>query len=489
MKNHAIYGCLLLCLGVPAAGCGKSTQAKGTATTSPPPLEVHVAKPQPRTITRSIAVPGVIQAYEQTAIYSKIPGYVLSWIVDLGNHVKKDQLMATLLVPELVEQHREKLSQLAEDRAAVEQAKQAVAIAQRNVEVAASEIEEAQADVERYQAQTQRWHSEYLRLKELAKANAVDIRVVQEAEEHYRAEQSSERASTVKVTTKQTQKLAAAAQVDKAKADVAATQATVQVGEATVARYAALLAYTRITAPYDAIVTARNVSVGDLVRPGSGEEGTSGGLLGSTSKATPLFVLARMDKLMFVVGVPELDAGNVNVGTPVNIQVQSLGIPEVETQVSRISWSISAETRTLTAQIDLPNPKQQLMPGMYASGTLKFQRSDVLAVPATAIVASGNHRTCFFVVDHHAVQQEVEVGLSDDNWAQVMRKKAHSGHDQGKWLPITPDDQIIARDVSQVTDGARVEIAQDHDTGTDHGDAGSSQRASSHSDSSGNGSR
>ena len=144
-------------------------------------------------------------------------------------------------------------------------------IAQRNLDVAISEIAEAKAEVERYEAATARWKAEYVRLQELAKANAVDIRVVQEAEEHFHAEQASERASKVQVMTKETERLAAQAEVDKAKVNVAAAQSAVQVAEATAARYAALLAYTRITAPYEGVVTARNVSVGDLVRPGTGD--------------------------------------------------------------------------------------------------------------------------------------------------------------------------------------------------------------------------
>jgi multidrug efflux pump subunit AcrA (membrane-fusion protein) len=353
------------------------------------------------------------------------------------------------------------MAEVEQQREAVEQAKQAVVIAGRYLQVAASEITEAQAEVERYQAATTRWKAEYLRLAELAREKAVDIRVVQEAEQHYRSEQSSERASKVQVVTKQTQRLAAEAEVDKAKVNVMAAQAAVQVAEATAARYAALLDYTRITAPYDGVVTARNVSVGDLVRPGTGEGSQTGGPLADASKAVPLFVVARMDKLMFVVGVPETDAGVVSVGTPVSIRVQASGVPEIETTVSRISWSVSAQTRTLAAQIDLPNPNGQLMPGMYASGTLKITRRGVLAVPPSAIVAQGNQVTCFFVVDRRAVQQAVETGLSNDTWVQLLRKRVESGHEQGQWTAVSPADQVVFRDVSEVTDGASVEAIPD----------------------------
>jgi len=466
--RRAIYAAfaLGLCLGI--GGCDKSTQAKGDKSSDhskTPALRVHVTQPSTRTVTQSIRVPGIVEAYEQTAIYTKIPGYVLSWVVDLGDSVKKDQLMATLLVPELVEQHREKVAQLEQQRQAVEQAKQSVVIAQRNLQVAGSEITEAQAEVQRYQAATARWKAEYLRLAELAKEKAVDIRVVQEAEEHYQSQQSSERASKVTVMTKQTEQLASEAELDKAKVNVIAAQAAVQVAEATAARYAALLAYTRVTAPYDGIVTSRNVSVGDLVRPGTGEGSEMGGPLAGASQAVPLFVLARMDKLMFVVGVPELDAGFVDAGTPISIRVQASGISEIQTKVSRISWSVSADTRTLTAQIDLPNPKKQLMPGMYATGVLEVKRDNVLTVPASAIVAKGNQATCFFVVNQHAVQQAVETGVSNDQWVQILGKEVDPSHKRSNWLAVSPDDHVLFRDVSEVTDGAPVQAIKDQGQG------------------------
>ncbi|HWC90392.1 MAG TPA: efflux RND transporter periplasmic adaptor subunit, partial [Pirellulales bacterium] len=314
----------------------------------------------------------------------------------------------------------------------------------------------------------------YLRLAELAKEKAVDIRVVQEAEEHYQSQQSSERASKVQVKTKETEQLASEAEVDKAKVNVIAAEAAVQVAEATAARYAALLAYTRVTAPYDGIVTARNVSVGDLVRPGTGDGSDDGGPLSDSSQAVPLFVVARMDKLMFVVGVPEMDAGFVNVGTPISIRVQASGIPENENKVSRISWSVSAETRTLMAQIDLPNPQRQLMPGMYATGKLEIERRDVLAVPASAIVAKGNLATCFFVVDQRAVQQEVETGVSNSDWVQLLRKKVAYNQDPAHWVDASPDDRVVFREVSEVTDGASVEAIKDQGKGQDRTPASSS---------------
>jgi multidrug efflux pump subunit AcrA (membrane-fusion protein) len=77
--NRLIFILLLCCL---VAGCGKAKEAK-TARTSLEPT-VRVEQPEIRTITRSIAQPGVIEPYEQTAVFSKVSGFVQKWHVDIG---------------------------------------------------------------------------------------------------------------------------------------------------------------------------------------------------------------------------------------------------------------------------------------------------------------------------------------------------------------------------------------------------------------------
>ena len=83
---------------------------------------VKVVPPERRDIHRSIAQPGVIEPYEQTAIYSKVAGFVQKWNVDIGAKVKKDDLLVELLVPELAEEHKQKEAQVEQQRAMVNQA-------------------------------------------------------------------------------------------------------------------------------------------------------------------------------------------------------------------------------------------------------------------------------------------------------------------------------------------------------------------------------
>ena len=88
--------------------CGCSEAARPTAKAISLKPRVNVAHPEIRTIHRTIAQPGKIDPYEQTAMYSKIAGFVQKWYVDIGDHVKKDDLLVELLVPELAEEHKQK---------------------------------------------------------------------------------------------------------------------------------------------------------------------------------------------------------------------------------------------------------------------------------------------------------------------------------------------------------------------------------------------
>ena len=138
-------------------------------------------------------------------------------------------------------------------------------------------------------------------------------------------------------------------------------------------RAEALLGYTRIEAPFDGIVTQRNVNTGDLTQPGADKP--------------PLFVVARSDIVTIRVNVPEAFAAEVNPGDRAAVKLQEMKGKTVEGKVTRISWALDPKTRTLRVEIDIPNPGGKLQPGLYAYATvIAEEHPDVLTVPATAVV-------------------------------------------------------------------------------------------------------
>lgn len=441
-------------------GCQSSTSSPSPAPLRLEPV-VKVAKPTPRRIVRQIAQPGVIEAYEQTAVYTRISGYVQKWYVDVGSRVKKDELLAEIVVPDLVEEVREKQALVDQAQAEAEQARKQVTVAERNVQAAADEIEEAQANVKQYQAIVERWESEVSRLTGLSKDQIINFQVLDETRKQLKASIASREAAVSAVKTRQTLRLAAEAALDKAKADVATAEARVKVAQAAFARAKALLDYTRITAPYDAIVSVRNVNTGDIVRPATGEATEANIAEGfSANRATPMFVLHRTDKVMFVVGVPEMEARYVVPGTPALVRVQALGNEEFPATVSRTAWALTNRSRTLEAQIDLPNTDNRFMPGMYAYGSVRVERPHARAVPTAAVFEAGNLRYCYFLQDGKVFRRAVQTGLSDGEWVELLRMQV-TASEGPTWESITGDETIAIGDPNELADGATVQVQAD----------------------------
>src|SRR5258708_19085812 len=127
---NRIWLTLLLLPGL-ACGCSKSDPAPASPISLDPAVKVVHALP--RTVVRTVEQPGVIGAYERTALYAKVSGFVKKWNVDIGDRVKKGATLVELTAPELVEQHRQMQAQVVLDQAMVEQSQKQHLVAQRHV--------------------------------------------------------------------------------------------------------------------------------------------------------------------------------------------------------------------------------------------------------------------------------------------------------------------------------------------------------------------
>ncbi|HTQ38577.1 MAG TPA: efflux RND transporter periplasmic adaptor subunit [Pirellulales bacterium] len=420
---------------------------------------VTVTQPQERTIHRTVAQPGMIMPYEQTAIYSKVAGFVQKWNVDIGAHVKKDDLLAEILVPELAEELKEKEALVEQQEAMVKQSEQLVHVAESNSQSAEDAVAEAQANVARYTADVERWQGELDRLNKMVKDQVVNPEVLAETQNTAKASKAAYDAAVAAVKSKESERLSAVAQVDKSKADLNAAQAQVKVAQADERRVAAMFAYTKITAPYDGVITTRNINTGDFVRPASGD--ASGGEEGGSTRVTsiPLFVVARTDPMMFVIGVPEMDAPYVSAGTKASLRLQALAEREYDVPVTRTSLALRNQSRTLQAEIDLPNPKDELLPGMYAYGSIEIERPKVWAIPNSAIVEIGNRMCCYLVVDGVAARTQIQAGISDGAWTEVVQWRPYPSSGQpGAWEDFNGSEHVIDGDLSEVSDGKQVAV-------------------------------
>ncbi len=138
-------GLALALLSTLTAGCGRTPSEAPSSVSSVP--EVRVVKPQQRKLTCTVEQPGFVDAYEQTAIYSKVSGFIKKYYVDIGQQVKKDDLLVEILVPELGEDHQQKVAQVDFDRKMVK-------VAESKLQTAIAQVAEAKANVVRYEAES-----------------------------------------------------------------------------------------------------------------------------------------------------------------------------------------------------------------------------------------------------------------------------------------------------------------------------------------------
>ena len=124
-----------------------------------------MVQPQVRNIVRVVGQPSFIEAYERTSIYPKPTAYIEKWIVDIGDKVKKGEVLATLFVPELVEDHETKGAPSCSISERIALAEEVVEVAKADVKAAAARLKEAEAILDKYEAEVERWDSEVKRLQ------------------------------------------------------------------------------------------------------------------------------------------------------------------------------------------------------------------------------------------------------------------------------------------------------------------------------------
>lgn len=475
-----------------ASGCGRKDAAPPNPVSQKP--KVRVVHPETRSIVRTIGQPSFVDAYEQTSVYAKLPGYIEKWEADIGHPLRKDQLLATLFIPELIEEHREKQEEVGLARVLVEQARKTADAAEGNWKAAVSQVAEAKAAVLRCQADVDRWDSEAKRLGDLVKQKVVDQQVLDESVRQLRSHLAACDAARATVETAQAAALARAADFEKAKVDIRASQSRLKVAEAAEKRLAALVGYTRLTAPFNGIVVARNANTGDFVRPAQGDSSAGEHTFNaSAGKPTPIFVVARTDVVRVYIDIPEDNAVHVvswerlysemipwavlpaaapspvlpriaafvsamNTATlpltPATVRIPAYHDHEIAAHVTRTSWALNVKSRTLRAEIDLLNHRADLRPGMYAYSTVSVTRHQVRALPLAAVVEIDNDKACWFLRDGKATRVPVRVGLNDGTWVEILKKKIDN-----RWIHWTGAEAVILADPSELSEGGEVEVA------------------------------
>jgi len=236
-----------------------------------------------------------------------------------------------------------------------------------------------------------------------------------------------------------------------------ATAASVRAAEAYLRGLISTLQYTQVRAPFNGIVTARNVEYGALITAGGASSAplTAGGSQftpATNVTAASLFRVAQTDTMRVYITVPQPYVASIRAGLPADLLVANLGNQSFRGTIVRTAGAVDPSTRTLLAEVDVPNPARVLLPGMYTQLRITVQRVDApLVIPSTALVtrASG--------------PQVMELTPTSDGRATVHIRNVQVARDYGATLEIVSgltDGALVATIGTQIlTDGQTVRIA------------------------------
>ena len=327
--------------------------------------------------TMAVTWPGTTEAFEQANIYARASGYISHREVDIGSHVKAGQLLVEITAPELDHQIAQAEGTLAQMQATLQQAK-------ANRDLAQVTWDRDNPLVQKGWVTPQQGDTDRLTLQ--ARDAAVAI----------------------------------------AEANITAQNAQLRVLHQQ-------KIYQSVVAPFDGVITLRNIDVGSLVQA----DATSG---------TFLFTLMHSDVMRIRLYVPQDEAFGVVPGTAAVVRVPEMPSRDFPGTVTRIADALQPGTRTLLTEIDVPNPDHALSPGVYCTVELKIPRkTPSLIVPSEAIIFNGDGINVAVV----------ESGVARIHPVTVVR-------DFGRSVEVSAGvkdgDQVILHPPVDLIDGRKVQV-------------------------------
>jgi len=375
MNSRALRGAIALALllaanGLFFAGCGSSGKTAADDAANAP--VAPVVKVERKDISSTLSIASEFQPFQEISVYAKVSGYIQRLYVDWGTHVKSGQLMAVLEIPELEQQ-------LQQDEAGVRKSEQ--------------DLERAKEELARAQSAYNVAHLTYTRLAGVQKTRP-------------------ELVAQEEIDVAEGKDLEANAGVSAAKDALAGSDQELAGSKAALDKDRALFAYSRISAPFDGVVTEMNAYTGALLPAGTS----------SNKGDLALCRLSQNDLLRLVIPVPERVVADIRLGDNVNVRVA--GVDKTFTgKIVRFSDSIDLDTRTMHTEVDVANPKYEIVPGMYATVDLPVHTDrDVLTVPVQAVQVSiqGKGHVLTVGSGNKLEPRDVTLGIQSANDIEVV---------------------------------------------------------------------
>src|SRR5579863_448491 len=353
-------------------------------------VTVGTALATTRPVAQHLTLSSELVPYQEIDVYAKVAGYVKELNVDYGSHVRKGQVMAVLEVPELQ-------AQLDEDQAAIG--------------AQTDQVARLQSEIGRAKAQHNMLHLQYDRLAGVAKAQA-GLVAQQEVDDAHGKD------------------LAAESQVEAAQGAYQAAQGQLMAAKAKLGHDQAFYDYSKITAPFDGVVTQRYANFGALMQAGT-----------TSTQATPLVRLSDENLYRLVIPVPESDIKYIHIGDPVEVRVPSAD-KTVRGKVKRFSVDVNGATRTMHTEVEIPNANGGLVPGVYAEAVITLNHNGAaIVVPVNALDHQGDQGSLMVVDrDNRIESRNVTLGIQMPDYVEIA-----SG--------VSPGEQVVVTDRSGLKAG------------------------------------
>ena len=383
----------LLLIVSAGALCSCSSPAKVAPEVAAGPPTVAVAVVTRQNLERDLALAAEFRPYQEVDVHAKVAGYLKQINVDVGDRVAAGQVIATLEIPEMIDEDV-----------------QAEATKKRSE----AELTRARADLSRMESSHDAAHSAYQRLAEVAKSRP-NLIARQELEDVMAKDKVAEGG------------------VDSAKASISAAEQQILVSGANQQRLRTMEAYTKILAPFSGVISKRYADTGAMIQAGTS----------SSSQAMPLVRVSQVDRLRLVLDVPESAFPQIHIGLPIQVHVDAVK-RDFTGQVARFSDRLQDATRTMETEVDVMNPGGQLAPGMYAAVRLATEKRDhALAIPVQAVTGAGDRVPLWIVNPQNRLEtRDVTLGMETPDRREIL-----SGLAEGDRVVIGKTAALRAGDV------------------------------------------
>jgi membrane fusion protein (multidrug efflux system) len=367
-----------------AAGCSQTPSERGGSSTaaaaSNAPATVSTSRVMSKKLQTTVTLPAQLTPYEQVDIYPKVTGFVQTVTVDRGSRVRRGQLLVRLTAPEIVSQRS--------------QAEAAVRAAQSQLATA--------------QARLTSDNGTYLHMVAASKTPGV------------LAENDVVVAGQVVSADK--------GLVDAAEQNIAAARDALHSVTQTES-------YLTITAPFEGVVTTRNLHPGALIGPASGAGGTE-----------PILQIVDETRLRLVVPIPEAQLGEMKIGQLVSFTVPAYPGQSFRAPIRRTSGQVDEKSRTMPVELDVENRDSRLSPGSFTTVSWPLERSHpTLFVPASAVTSDQQHTFVIRVRDGKAEWVTVQTGQTVNGEIEVFGE-------------LAADDQVVKTASDAIHSGDTVRV-------------------------------